>query len=72
MQADGIIKTVVAKRMATSRALLDPNNISLTLHILQKAAAVARSRLRLELLCADSGVGEQAVISLVTVNITDA
>ena len=53
MRTGGITKTAMAKRMATSRAqldrLLDPNNTSVTLHTLQKAAAVVGRRLRLEL-----------------------
>jgi hypothetical protein len=44
----------VAKRKATSRAhldrLLDPKNTSVTLHTLQRAAAVVGRRLRLELM----------------------
>ena len=53
MQAGGITKTAMAKRMATSRAqldrLLDPNNTSVTLHTLQKAAVVVGRPPRLEL-----------------------
>jgi hypothetical protein len=53
MKAAHLTKTAMAKRMATSRAqldrLLDPANTSVTLHTLQKAAAVVGRRLRLEL-----------------------
>jgi hypothetical protein len=53
MKAAQLTKTAMAKRMATSRAqldrLLDPTNTSVTLHTLQKAAAVVGRRLRLEL-----------------------
>jgi antitoxin HicB len=53
MQARKLTKTAMAKRMETSRAqldrLLDPNNSSVTLHTLQRAAAVLGKRLRLEL-----------------------
>ena len=53
MKAAGLTKTAMARRMSTSRAqldrLLDPMNTSVTLHTLQKAAAVVGRRLRLEL-----------------------
>ncbi len=53
MQARKLTKTAMAKRMETSRAqldrLLDPANSSVTLHTLQRAAAVLGRRLRLEL-----------------------
>jgi len=53
MKAVGLTKTAMARRMSTSRAqldrLLDPANTSVTLHTLQKAAAVVGRRLRLEL-----------------------
>ena len=53
MKAGGITKSAMAKQMDTSRAqldrLLDPSNTSVTLHTLQKAAAVVGRRLRLEL-----------------------
>ena len=53
MQAGKLTKAAMAKRMETSRAqldrLLDPKNTSVTLHTLQKAAAVVGRRLRLEL-----------------------
>jgi antitoxin HicB len=53
MKARKLTKTAMAKRMETSRAqldrLLDPKNSSVTLHTLQRAAAVLGKRLRLEL-----------------------
>lgn len=53
MKAQGISKTVMAQRMETSRAainrLLDPNNPSVTLQTLERAAAVLGKKLRLEL-----------------------
>lgn len=53
MKAHRLTKAAMAERMATSRAqldrLLDPTNTSVTLHTLQKAAAVVGRRLRLEL-----------------------
>jgi DNA-binding Xre family transcriptional regulator len=53
MQARKLTKTAMAKRMETSRAqldrLLNPANSSVTLHTLQRAAAVLGRRLRLEL-----------------------
>jgi hypothetical protein len=53
MKAEKLTKAAMAKRMDTSRAqldrLLDPKNTSVTLHTLQKAAAVVGRRLRLEL-----------------------
>jgi antitoxin HicB len=53
MQARKLTKTAMARRMETSRAqldrLLDPKNSSVTLHTLQRAAAVLGKRLRLEL-----------------------
>lgn len=53
IQAEGLTKSAMAKRMHTSRAaldrLLDPNNISVTLQTLGKAAAVLGKKLRLEL-----------------------
>ena len=52
MQAQNLTRTAMAQRMGTSRAqldrLLDPDNHSVTLHTLQRAAAVGR-KLRLEL-----------------------
>ncbi|ETX06237.1 MAG: Fis family transcriptional regulator [Candidatus Entotheonella gemina] len=54
MAEQGLTRTAMAARMQTSRAalnrLLDPNNSSVTLHTLQKAAQVVGKRLRLELL----------------------
>jgi antitoxin HicB len=53
MKAQSLTKSAMARRMETSRAqldrLLDPTNTSVTLHTLQKAAAVVGRRLRLEL-----------------------
>lgn len=53
MQEKGLTRTAMAVRMQTSRAalnrLLDPNNLSVTLRTLQKAATVCGKRLRLEL-----------------------
>ena len=54
MQEQGLTRTAMAARMQTSRAslnrLLDPSNLSVTLHTLQKAAHVVGKRLRLELI----------------------
>lgn len=53
MRAQKLTKAAMARRMQTSRAqldrLLDPENSSVTLHTLQRAAAVLGKRLRLEL-----------------------
>ena len=53
MQEKGFSKAEMARRMRTSRAsldrLLDPQNDSLTLSTLQKAAAVVGREIRLEL-----------------------
>jgi antitoxin HicB len=53
MKAQSLTKSAMARRMETSRAqldrLLDPTNTSVTLHTLQKAAAVVGKRIRLEL-----------------------
>ena len=53
MQEKRLTRTAMAARMQTSRAalnrLLDPNNPSVTLRTLQKAATVCGKRLRLEL-----------------------
>ena len=53
MKQRNLTKTEVARRMNTSRAvvnrLLDPDNGSLTLTTLQKAAAVVGRQVRLEL-----------------------
>ncbi len=54
MAEQGLTRTAMAARMQTSRAslnrLLDPNNTSVSLHTLQKAAQVVGKRLRLELI----------------------
>ena len=53
MQAQGLTKKAMAARMGTSRAaldrLLDPDNASVTLRTLQRAASTVGRRLRLEL-----------------------
>ena len=53
MQQEGLTKTAMAARMGTSRRaldrLLDPENTSVTLHTMQRAATVVGRRLRLEL-----------------------
>ena len=53
MRAEGLTKAEMARRMQTSRAqldrLLDPENTSVTLHTMQRAAATVGRRLRLEL-----------------------
>jgi predicted XRE-type DNA-binding protein len=53
MEEKGLSKAEMARRMHTSRAalnrLLDPANDSVTLHTLQKAAAVIGREVRLEL-----------------------
>ena len=53
MEKDGLTKTAMAERMRTScRALdrlLDPENTSVTLHTLQRAAVAVGRQLRLEL-----------------------
>jgi antitoxin HicB len=53
MEAKGLSKTAMAKAMSTSRAaldrLLDPENTSVTLHTLDRAASVIGKRLRIEL-----------------------
>ena len=53
MKDQNLSKTSMAKKMATSRAqidrLLDPENDSVTLNTLQKAASVVGMRLELEL-----------------------
>jgi hypothetical protein len=53
MRAQQLTKTAMARRMQTSRAqldrLLDPENSSVTLHTLHRAAAVLGKRLRMEL-----------------------
>jgi antitoxin HicB len=54
MKAKGMTKAVMAKRMETSRAqldrLLDPENTSVTLHTLQRAAVIVGKRLKVELI----------------------
>jgi antitoxin HicB len=53
MQAQRLTKKAMAERMGTSRSaldrLLDPDNTSVTLRTLQKAASTVGRRLRLEL-----------------------
>jgi len=53
MTAEMLSKSEMARRMRTSRAaldrLLDPENLSVTLLTMAKAAAVLGKRLRLEL-----------------------
>lgn len=53
MAEKGISKSAMAKEMQTSRAsldrLLNPENTSVTLHTMDRAAAVLGKRLRLEL-----------------------
>ena len=53
MEKEGLTKTAMAARMRTSRRaldrLLDPQNTSVTLHTLQRAAAAVGRRLVLEL-----------------------
>ena len=53
MKSRGISKSAMAKAMSTSRAaldrLLDPENTSVTLHTLERAAFVIGKRLRIEL-----------------------
>jgi antitoxin HicB len=53
MHEQGLTKTAMAARMGTSRRaldrLLDPENTSVTLHTMQRAASVLGRRLRLEL-----------------------
>lgn len=53
MQARHLTKAAMARRMRTSRAqldrLLDPENSSVTLHTLQRAAAILGKRVRVEL-----------------------
>jgi antitoxin HicB len=53
MQGEGLTKTELAKRMKTSRAqldrLLDPNNESVTLGTLTRAAQAVGRQLRMEL-----------------------
>ena len=53
MREKGLTKTAMARRMKTSRMaldrLLDPENTSVTLHTMQRAAATVGKRLRLSL-----------------------
>lgn len=53
MKAEGLTKTAMAKRMETSRMaldrLLDPDNTSVTLHTMLKAAAAVGRRVRVTL-----------------------
>lgn len=53
MDKDSLTKVAMAARMQTSRRaldrLLDPNNTSVTLHTLQRAATAVGRQLRLEL-----------------------
>lgn len=53
MQSEGLTKTVLAKRMKTSRTqldrLLDPDNESVTLGTLTRAAQAVGRHLRMEL-----------------------
>ncbi len=53
MMAQKLTKTAMARQMRTSRAqldrLLDPENSSVTLHTLHRAAAILGKRLRVEL-----------------------
>jgi len=53
MEKDGLTKAAMAARMQTSRRaldrLLDPKNIGVTLHTLQRAAVAVGRQLRLEL-----------------------
>lgn len=53
MKARNLTKAAMARRMQTSRAqldrLLDPENSSVTLHTLHRAAAILGKRLRVEL-----------------------
>ena len=53
MDQQGLTKTAMAARMGTSRRaldrLLDPENLSVTLHTMQRAASVLGRRLQLEL-----------------------
>ena len=54
MKAQKLTKAAMARRMQTSRAqldrLLDPENSSVTLHTLHRAAAILGKRLRVELI----------------------
>ena len=54
MEAEGLSKSAMARRMKTSRPalerLLDPGNTSVTLHTLQRAAQALGKRVHLELI----------------------
>ena len=54
MKAQKLTKAAMARRMRTSRAqldrLLDPENSSVTLHTLHRAASILGKRLKVELL----------------------
>lgn len=58
MEKEGLNKTAMAERMETSRAaldrLLDPDNTSITLKTMQKAAATVGKRLQIDLISLDS------------------
>lgn len=58
MRELGLSKLQMARRMHTSRAqldrLLDPGNTSVTLHTIQRAAAVLGKRVRLDLVDASA------------------
>ena len=75
IQADGMTKTAMANRMATSRAQLDrlpdPIDTSVTPHTLQKAAAVVGRLQRLELVQGARRKGEWAQFLLGTVKPTE-
>ena len=53
IKTQGLTKAEMARRMQTSRVqldrLLDPKNTSVTLHTLQRAAAILGKRVRLDL-----------------------
>lgn len=53
MKKQGVSKSLMAKQMNTSRSsldrFLDPNNISVTLKTMERAAAVMGKRLKIEL-----------------------
>jgi predicted XRE-type DNA-binding protein len=59
MQARGLTKAAMARQMHTSRAaldrLLDPENSSVTLHTLQRAAAVIGKRIHIQLVDVEPG-----------------
>jgi DNA-binding Xre family transcriptional regulator len=53
MKEKGFSKTAMARRMATSRSalerLLNPGNVSVTLHTLERTALASDKRLKIEL-----------------------